>query len=150
MPKSFEQLRNNPIINEITMEDTPFSYGLSEGAPYLFFKDEEWQDLMGHEIKYYSSGVLLKMKEKHKEHSNEDSFVFYNNNGDVVFELSNIKHNGYSERKKPKTLINVIVREEALHIKVLNLETNETEEYFALTEMKQIIHKEDEHGLDLT
>jgi len=147
----FDQLSKQPIMSEVSMEDTPFSYGLSEGAPYLFFKGNDWQDLMGHEIKYYSSGVLLKLKDKYKEHENENSFVFFNNNGDVIFELSNIKYNGYSDRKKPNTVINVVVRENALHVRILNLTTNETEEYFALTEKKQIIHKEtqNENELDL-
>jgi len=147
----FDQLSKQPIMSEVSMEDTPFSYGLSEGAPYLFFKGNDWQDLMGHEIKYYSSGVLLKLKDKYKEHENENSFVFFNNNGDVIFELSNIKYNGYSDRKKPNTVINVVVRENALHVRILNLTTNETEEYITLTEKKQIIHKEsqNENELDL-
>lgn len=136
----FDNLRKNPIMQEVPMSETPFSYGLSEGAPYLFFKGEDWQDLMGHEIKYYSSGVLLKMKDKHKEHNNEDSFIFFNNNGEKVFEISNIKYNGYSNRNKPNTVINIIIRERVLHVTVLDLNTNKTDEYFVSIKHKNKIY----------
>lgn len=126
----FDKLRENPIMEEISMDETPFSYGRSEGAPYLFFKGDEWYDLMGHEIKYYKCGVLLSLKEKYKEHPDEDSFTFFNNSGEKVLEITNIKYYGNSSRNKPKTKINLIVRDRMLEVKVTDIEKNLTEEYF--------------------
>ena len=135
----FDRLRSNPILDEIDPEKSNFSFGRSEGAPYLFFKGEELQDLMGHEIKFYNSGVLLVFKNKHKEHDNENSFMFFNNEGKQILSLSNIKDNGYGCRKRPSTNIDLIVRDGFIQINLLNEQTNQNEEYFvSIKEGKKI------------
>ena len=136
----FDRLKSNPILEEVDPEKTPFSYGRSEGAPYLFFNREELQDLMGHEIKFYKSGVLLVFKDKHKEHENENSFIFFNNEGKQVLSISNIKYNGYNPRNKPKTTISLTPREGFIQIKSENLETEEIDEYFVSIKDGTIIH----------
>jgi len=126
----FDRLKSNPILDEVSPDKTPFSLASSEGAPYLFFKGEEFYDLMGCEIKYYDCGVLLVFKDKHKEHENESLFKFFNNDGVKVFEWSNIKHNGYDKREKPIVNINLTIRQGLIQVQTQNTITNETEEYF--------------------
>ncbi len=149
----FDRLRRNPILEEVPSNLTPFEEGRSEGAPYLFFNNEELQDLMGHEIKYYPSGVLLVLKEKHKEHSNENSLIFINNDGKQVFSWSNLNYNGYGARPKPETKIDLVVREGFLHVKMFNLNKERIDEYFVtIKEGKKIydiFEKNNESNLTL-
>ena len=49
----------------------------------MFFQGEEHADLMGHEVTFYTNGVLLTLKDKHKTYPDlEKSFIFYNNKGE--------------------------------------------------------------------
>ena len=150
----FDRLKSSPILEEIDQEKTNFSFGRSEGAPYLFFRGEEHQDLMGHEIKYYNSGVLLVFKDKHKEHENENSFMFFNNDGKQVFSWSNIIYNGYNARKQPENKINIVVRESFLQVEILNLKGEKLDEYFVSVKSGQKLYdifekKENESNLTL-
>ena len=114
-------------------ESRHFKSGRSEGAPYLFYKDEEFCDLMGHEIVFYPNGVLLKLKDMYKDHPTSKSFVFYNNNKIRVVKSHNRRPSYNFETRSNKYLppvvdIEIKVYENYIYLKETNFETKQVEE----------------------
>lgn len=115
-----------------------FKSGRSEGAPYLFYKDEEFCDLMGHEIVFYPNGVLLQLKDRYKDHPTSKSYVFYNNNKVRIVKSHNRRPSFNLETRTntylpPLVDIEIKVYENYIYLKETNLETKEvTEEIFSV------------------
>lgn len=110
-----------------------FEFGRSEGAPYLFYKGEEFCDLMGHEIIYYPNGVLLRLKDNCKDFETSKSFVFYNNNKLRVAKAHNrISVFDFKARmstyRPPEKDIEVKVYQDYIYVRETNFKTKEVEE----------------------
>lgn len=124
----FDRLRASEIMQEIDPKTSPYSVGRDkEGAPYLFYNMEEFEDLMGHEVKFYSNGVLLSLKDKFKTSEDEQSFIFYNNNKQRVLNITNSKN---LDSKAPNVDYQVVVHRGFVEVTETNRETKEKETYF--------------------
>ena len=124
----FDRLKSSEIMKEIDPKDSPFSVGKDkEGAPYLFYNMEEFEDLMGHEVKFFPNGVLLSLKDKFKQKPDEQSFIFYNNKKQIVLNVTNSK---ILNSQAPNNDYNIVVHRGFIEVTETNRETLEKETYF--------------------
>lgn len=135
-------------LPEISPAESKFeSKRNKEGDRCLFFKGTEVDELLGHEVKFYETGVLLVLLDYAKDFSKETnpdlqveskSFVFYNNedvkNDEIkrpIFEIHNRNRNKQTRQLLPPVKdIEVTVGEHHLFVQEIDVKTNEKVEYF--------------------
>lgn len=130
----YKKLRGLKELDPIDEKQSKhFKNGRSEGAPFLFYNDEEFCDCMGHELVFYPNGVLMRIKDKLKDFETSRSFVFYNNNKLKVLKAHN-RRSSYnlamrmSDYLPPLKDIEVKIYENYIYVKETNFETKEVEE----------------------
>lgn len=105
----------------------------NEGAPYLYYRDEEFVDLSGQQATFFQHGVFLDLKEHCKEYENSKFFRFFDNDKNEILHLDNWRSNparNYTDcRSLPPTVdFEVQLLEDYIYVKEIDLETkNETE-----------------------
>ncbi len=129
--EQIEELKEAEPIAE--SESKCFKVGRSEGAPYLFHDFEEYCDLMGHGVVFYSTGVLMYMKDKNKDFETSRSYVFHNNEKMEVLKAHNRRSQFNPETRTSKYLppikdIEVKVFEDYVYSRETMFETNEIKE----------------------
>lgn len=152
----FKPLNVSAELSQITEKENKFfQSGKSEGAPYLFYKFEEFEDLMGHDICFYENGVLLVLKDSVKDYTESRSFVFFNNDGKRVFKAHNRRPVQTSEGYKylrPEEDIQVKVYKDFIRVTKIDLKTKEKSEdyYDVLTgEVLQTFNEGEQLSIDI-
>ena len=132
----YSKIKSEQPIEPISKDKTPFYLSnTNKGSECLMFNDEELHDEGGHFITFYPNGALLSLKDSCKYYPDSKSFVFFNNNGEKVFEMYNsIKVRNYeshsSEFLPPEKDINVTIYRNHILVQETDLKDYSQVEYF--------------------
>ena len=119
----------------IDIKKSPYSVKRdNEGAPYLYYRDEEFADLSGQQATFFQCGVFLDLKDNCKEYENSKFFRFFTNDKKEILHLDNWRSNptrSYTDcRSLPPTVdFEVRLFENYIYVKEIDLETKQETEY---------------------
>ena len=132
----YSKIKAEPPVEEIGKDKTPFfRSNTNRGSECLMFNDDELYDGGGHFITFYPNGALLSLKESCKYFPKSKSFIFFNNNGDKVFEIYNsIKVRNESTHSSdflpPEKDIDITIYRSHILVKETSLKDHSQNEYF--------------------
>ena len=132
----YSRIKSESPLEEIDKYKTPFSRSnTNKGYECLVFEDDEiLYDGGGHYIKFYPNGALMVLKESCKYYPDSKSFMFFNNNGEKVFEMYNsikVKNSSHqSDFLPPEKDIEVTIYNGHILVKEISLIDGSEEEYF--------------------
>ena len=154
----YSKIKSEAPMEPIGKERTPFfKSNINKGSECLMFNDEELFDEGGHSITFYPNGALLSLKDSCKYYPSSKSFVFFNNNGQKVFEMYNsikvrneVTHN--SEFLPPEKDIKIAIYRGFIQVKEIDLKDGFEEEYFISVETGKKVEdfgKKEENSLTI-
>ncbi len=131
----YSRIKSEQPLEPISKEGTPFYMSnTNKGYECLTFNEEILHDSGGHSITFYPNGALLSLKESCKYYHDSKSFVFFNNNGDKVFEIYNsikVKNSNHSsDFLPPEKDIEITIYRGHILVKETNLKDLSETEYF--------------------
>ena len=133
----YSRIKSESPVEPIKKDETPFYMSnTNKGSECLIFGESEiLHDEGGHSFTFYPKGVLLTLKESCKFYPNSKSYIFFNNNGEKVFEMYNsikVRNNEThsTEFLPPEKDINVTIYEGFILVEETDLKSGEKTEYF--------------------
>ena len=129
----YSRIKAEQPAEPISKDETPFYMSnTNEGFERLIFEESEiLYEEGGHKFIFYPKGVLLSLKDNCRFHQSCDShngsksYIFFNNNGELVLDIYNS-----TREKAPEKDIDITVYKSFILVEETDLRTGQKFEYF--------------------